>query len=426
MVPDRARAAGNLRGIAMAVLCLLTGLLVASVTAMAAAPAAAKVDQMDAGAKQRTRFVIGLERAVEPRIFTLASPNRVIVDLPDIAVHLPTLTEERPTGLVRSLRGGLAAADRYRVVIDVTEPVIIERQEIEPARDGRMPRLVIEITPVEAPKASVRRSVPEGRSGAGLGSVQPPLPKPAERPEVRAAKAFKELIVLDPGHGGHDTGAMSHGAVEKDVVLAFSLMLRDRLQATGRYRVLMTREDDRFIPLDDRREFAEQHKAALFMAIHADSAGSHARGATVYSLREGVANDLKRSARGEVVKSVLSDKELKALRQANVDTGTVQGFLAGLAEKEVLVTRERTSVFARSLVRYMSASTKMMDNPDRSAAFTVLRTAKVPAVLVELAFVTNREDAARLKSEQWRASVSNSLVDAIDAYFANPASSPLR
>ena len=385
------------------------------------------------GSRLRTRFVIGVGKVVEPRVFALANPNRVIIDLPDVAVQLPALPEGGAVGLVQSFRGGLAAADRFRVILEVSEPVIVERSGVETDKDGRGARLVVEIvpagsakgTPDTTPTAAVAKTSEVGPFQTSI--IQPPMPRPAERPDVRAAKAFKRTIVLDPGHGGHDSGAMKNGAVEKDVVLAFGKVLREKLNASNRYKVLMTREDDTFVDLDDRREFAEKHNAALFMAIHADSAGSHAKGATVYSLQDNVARSLTRSAQSEVVKGVLTKSDLETLkRNSNTDIGTVQSFLAGLAEREVQVTRERTSVFARSLVQYMGASTNMMQNPDRTAAFTVLRTAKVPAVLVELAFVTNKEDAAKLKSDEWRKKVAGSLVTAIDAYFADPASSALR
>ena len=419
----------TMRGVANIVRALFAVLIAAPVVQSVAVRAATLAETQElSGSKQRTRFVIGIDRAVQPRVFALSNPNRVIIDLPDVAVNLPSLPAGKSVGLVQSFRGGLAAADKFRVIIDVTEPVIIERSTVELGKDGRAAQLVIEIVPVEGQTAGTPRLLPTAvKAGVGLGALQPPVPQPAERPEARAARAAKKTIVLDPGHGGVDSGAMRNGAVEKDVVLAFSHVLRKRLEATGRYRVLMTRDGDTFVDLDDRRVFAEKNNAALFMAIHADSAGSHARGATVYSLRESDARHLTRSARTEVVSSVLTDKDIKALRQSkDADVGTVQGFLAGLAEKEVSVTRERTGVFARSLVQYMGATTNMMNNPDRSAAFTVLRTAKVPAVLVELAFVTNKEDAAKLKSDEWRNKVSTSLVTAIDSYFANPASSPLR
>ena len=101
---------------------------------------------------------------------------------------------------------------------------------------------------------------------------------PAVSPQVRALSMYKPVIVLDPGHGGDDTGAQRNGTVEKNVVLAFSLMLRDKLNATGRYKVLMTRETDVFVELNKRREFAEHNQAALFVAVHADYAQSKARG----------------------------------------------------------------------------------------------------------------------------------------------------
>ena len=132
------------------------------------------------------------------------------------------------------------------------------------------------------------------------------MPRPAVSPQARALGAFKPVIVLDPGHGGEDTGAQKNGAVEKNVVLAFSLMLRDKLNATGRYKVLMTRDTDVFVELNARREFAERSLASLFVAVHADYAQSKARGATIYSLRESVSSALQRSARGEVAENVLS------------------------------------------------------------------------------------------------------------------------
>ncbi len=372
------------------------------------------------GNKARTRFVIGLEQKSDFQVSSLQNPNRVVVDLPDVKVNLPTISGDQPVGLVKSFRGGLASAGKMRVIIDVTDPVIVESAKFEPAKDGRSARLVLEIVLADGAKSAPKKVLAsaEGPSNVGLGGVQPPLPKPAQRPEARAAKSFKPVIVLDPGHGGHDSGANRNGAMEKEVVLAFALALRDRLNATGRYKVLMTRENDTFVPLDDRRAFGENNKAALFIAIHADYAGAQARGATIYSLRESVANDLKRSAKGG--HNSLSERELNALPAVeNSDQGAIKGMLSDLADTEVQVNKQRTSVFARSVIEYMGASTPMMSNPDRSAAFRVLKTATVPAVLIELAYVSNKEDAARLKSNEWRTKVSTSIVTAIENYFGN-------
>jgi N-acetylmuramoyl-L-alanine amidase len=377
-------------------------------------------DRLD-GHNSRTRFVIALDRDAAFQVSSLSHPNRVVVDLPDVRIGLPPQPVNEAVGLVKSFRGGLAAPGRLRIVIDVTTPVIVERAAIERGANGNGSRLVLDIVPVDALKAGSPKALANARVGsAGLGSIQPPLPRPAQKPADRAARSFKPTIVLDPGHGGHDSGAKRNGAIEKEVVLAFSLVLRDRLQASGRYNVLMTRDHDKFVELDERREFAERNKASLFMAIHADYAGSNASGATIYSLRDNVANELKRSAVGEVARSVLSDQELQAIRRTEAaDPRSITGFLTDLAQREVYATRERTSVLARSMIEFMGASTPLMNNPDRSAAFTVLRTAKVPAVLVELAYVTNKKDAANLKSDAWRRKVANSIVTAIDNYFTH-------
>jgi N-acetylmuramoyl-L-alanine amidase len=398
---------------------------VATPTVHAAAPTPsviARTDGVVAGDATRTRFVIGLERAVEFQVFSLANPNRVIVELPEVKLQLPAFAGDAPVGLVKSFRGGMSAPGKTRVVIDVSGAVVVEKASLDKGKDGKSPRLVLEIVPVDGTaKPTQGRKYLSTAVLAGLGAsgVQPPLPKPAQRPGALSATMFKPTIVIDPGHGGHDSGAQKFGTIEKDVVLAFSLKLRDKLQSTGRYKVLMTRDNDSFIELDARREFADKSKAALFIAVHADYAGSSARGATIYSLRDSVANDLQRSAKGEVVDTVLSSKELQAVKLADGDVGAVKGILADLAQREVAVNKERTKVFAGSVVEYMGGSTNMMNNPDREAGFRVLKSAKMPSVLIELAYVSNRSDAENLKSDSWRDKVTGSIVTAVENYFSH-------
>jgi N-acetylmuramoyl-L-alanine amidase len=373
-------------------------------------------------AKARTKFVIGLERQVDFQVFSLTDPNRVFIELPDVRLQLPPHPGATPVGLVKSFRGGLSAPGKARVVIDVTGPVIVEKAGIEP--DGRAARLTLEIVSADSPAdveaANARRAeMRAGASGLGAGGLQPPMPRPAISPQARAQAMFKPVIVLDPGHGGDDTGAMKHGTVEKNVVLAFSLKLRDKLMASGRYKVLMTRDRDTFVELHERRAFAERHGAHLFVAVHADYAQSNARGATIYSLRDSVANALQRSAKGEVSENVLSDAALRAVRRVEPDLTAVRAILADLARREVETTRDRTSVFVRSVIENMGSTTNLKDNPDRSAAFVVIKTAKVPSILIELGYVTNEADAELLKSEAWREKVSGSIVTAIDNYFSH-------
>jgi N-acetylmuramoyl-L-alanine amidase len=373
-----------------------------------------------AGSRARTRFVIALERKADFQVFSLQNPNRVIVDLPDLKVELPAISDDQPVGLVKTFRGGLAAPGKMRVVIDVTDPVVIETAKLEPVKDSRQQRLIIEIVPADDKNAPKRPFATASLGNAGLGAIQPPVPRPAVRPDARAQRAWRPLIVLDPGHGGHDSGAIRNGTVEKDVVLAFGKTLRDKLNATGRYKVLMTRDSDTFVPLEERREFAEEKKAALFIAIHADYVGrSNVRGATIYSLREGVANELARSSGGESSEDLLTPKDLATVKAIGADASAVRSILADLVHRETQATKERTGTFVKSVIEYMGQSTELKESPDRTAAFAVLRTAKVPAVLIELAYVSNKQDAELLKSDQWRGKVAQSITTAIDNYFSH-------
>jgi N-acetylmuramoyl-L-alanine amidase len=383
--------------------------------------------------QQRTRFVIGLPKTTEFEVFSLSNPNRVVVQLAETKLRLPEQPKSAPVGLIKSFQAGLAGSDRSRIIIYVTEPVIVSSARIEKARDGNNQHLVVEIAPFVPMTASVSPPVkqqvaatptmsppPFALGGAGL---QPPLPRPAVSPDVQAQRAFKPIIVIDPGHGGHDSGAMKNGAVEKEITLAFSKILAKKLNATGRYKVMMTREEDVFIPLGERVAFGEKHKANLFIAVHCDYAdtGSTASGATIYSLRDSVADSLRRSQRDDVASGVLSKSEVEKLKRANGgdDVSLVKNILSDLAEREVDATHDRTGVFAKTVIANMGASTAMRTKPDQQASFRVLKTAQFPSVLIELAYVTNKQDAANLQSQEWREKVTDSIMSAIDNYFSN-------
>ena len=377
----------------------------------------------------RTRFIIGLDKPCEFQVTSLSNPNRVVVELPAVRIQLPPSNKAGPVGLVKSFHGGIAGEGTSRIIINVTKPVIVHRAAVETSDDGKAHRLALEIAavpgaaPITKPQtvaSSKKPPILAERSNLGAGDVQPPLPRPALHPDLRAASAFKPIIVIDPGHGGHDSGAKKNGAVEKEVVLAFSKILRDNLEATGRYKVLMTRATDIFVTLDERRAYAERNKANLFIAVHADYARSKASGATIYSLRESVAKRLKKSAKRSVSKTILSKQEKAKLLKAGSDTGALRSILTDLAKRELDVTRQRTDMFSRSVIKYMGTSTNLRNDPHKTAAFRVLKTAQFPSVLIELAYVTNKEDAARLQSDTWRSKVSKSIVSAVDKYFSAP------
>ncbi len=384
------------------------------------------------GNHQRTRFLIGLPNTANFEVFSLTGPNRVVIEVEETKLRLPSQPAATPVGLVKSFRAGESGVSKTRVILEVTEPVIVSSTQIEKTADGKGQQLVVEIMPCPLSTASIAEESPAVHRASttaiepppfalGAAGLQPPLPRPAVPPAVLAEKAFKPIIVIDPGHGGHDSGAEKNGAVEKDIVLAFGKTLADKLKATGRFKVLMTRDTDVFVPLDERVSFAEHNKANLFIAIHCDYAdtGSVANGATIYSLRESQADSLRRSTKGEISSNILSRAEAEIVKQVSDDVDAVKNILSDLAGREVDATHDRTSVFARSVIEGMGASTALRNEPDQTAGFRVLKTAQFPSVLIELAYVTNKQDAENLKSDIWRDKVSDSIMTAIDKYFSS-------
>jgi len=384
--------------------------------------------QPEAATDERTRFVIEVAKAVEFQVFALSGPDRVIVDMQATRMRLPQ-RPGKPVGVIKDFRAGVSSKDRSRVVIDVMEPVVIDRAVLKPASAGQAKQIVLDILPTRVKLAMDKRGDQMRSQAMGLGikpvtantaSVQPPLPRQADTPSTVEAQTFKPLIVIDPGHGGKDSGAMKYGVQEKAVVLKFSHALRRQLEATGRYRVKMTRSDDTFVPLGERRAFAERNKAALFMSVHANYfSSSRVRGAAIFSLRSRVAARLRKSARAKISRSVLSSDEERKIRKASANVSTIRKILGDLAAREVDTTRSRTRMFTQSIIRTMSERTKMYGRPDQEAGFKVLKTAKVPSVLIELAFVSNRRDARLLTSKRWRRNVAGSIVDAVDNYFSH-------
>jgi N-acetylmuramoyl-L-alanine amidase len=237
-------------------------------------------------------------------------------------------------------------------------------------------------------------------------------------PKVSASREVpsdpRPLIVIDPGHGGIDTGTKSgNGHDEKDVVLAFGLLLRDKLEKTGKYRVIMTRSDDTFIPLWDRVRFARAHKASLFISVHADSipkSEGQAEGATVYTL-----SDRASDAQAER----LADAENKSDVIAGVDLTSqpddVANILIDLAQRE---TKMFSSQFARTLVGELKGTARLHQHPLKSAGFIVLKAPDVPSVLVELGYMSTQDDLVNLVSTAWRSRTADSLVSAVNTFFA--------
>ncbi|MDB5688476.1 MAG: N-acetylmuramoyl-L-alanine amidase [Sphingomonas bacterium] len=256
-------------------------------------------------------------------------------------------------------------------------------------------------------------------AAAQQGSITIPLDPAPERgvlrrPRISGARgANRPLVVIDAGHGGHDSGALSIDGRfrEKDAALAIARAMRDELVRSGRVRVAMTREDDRFLVLGDRREIARRLKADLFISVHADSApNAAARGATVYTLSE-VASDR--------VAAQLAAKENKADILNGVDLGgendDVSSILIDLARRE---TMNVSSAFAALMQREMSATIPFKGEFHRFAGLIVLKAPDVPSVLLETGYISNEADRELIFSPEYQRNIAIGVRRAVEAHFA--------
>jgi len=374
------------------------------------------------GDEKKTRLVVDLSRKVEISVFALADPYRVIVDLPDVTFDLPAAAGRLGRGLVAAYRYGLVGPGKARIVLDTKGPVAVDRSFVLAEFDDQPARLVIDL--VASDRASVQR---ESVAQKPVAMVAPPTPlDAAPRPveQKPAAGEGRPTIVIDPGHGGGDSGAHSaNGDEEKAVVLAVAHRLREKLERLGRYRVVMTRTDDAFVSLADRVKIARDNQAALFISIHADFLSKRegdARGATVYTVSD-------RASDAEAAR--LAEKENKADLIAGMDLSAqsqdIVNILYDLTHRE---TRNFSSLFQRTLVGQMKAGGILTHQDSmRSAGFVVLKAPDIPSVLLELGYLSNDEDAKNLMSDAWRNKVAESIVGAIQSFFATrPAVAQVR
>jgi N-acetylmuramoyl-L-alanine amidase len=384
----------------------IVGLLAMAVAPAAGAPPALATATALTGDSHATRLTIQLSRPVAANVFALADPDRLVIDLPGATFRAPP--PGTGLGLVRAYRFGQISRDRSRLVVDLTQPAIVAATRMEGPAGGPA-RLVVELA--AASRARFRQAI----------AAQPPpapLPGPPAGPSAGAGDS-RPLIVLDPGHGGIDPGTHGPGGQEeKGVVLAFGKVLRDQLLETGRYRVLMTRDDDSYVALDDRVAFARQHQAKLFVSLHADSlswpypADAQVRGATIYTLSD-------RASDAEAAH--LAEQENRSDALAGVDLSkepdAVASILIDLARRETHVFSLR---FARDVEAAAAGALPLNKNPLRSAGFVVLKAPDVPSVLVELGYMSSLADLKHLTSAAWRTHAAAALVRAINGFFAAP------
>src|SRR2546423_512739 len=369
-----------------------------------------------AGDDKKTRFILDLDTTIRFRAFTLADPYRVVVDVPQLNFQLRTGVGTSGRGLVKAFRYGLVMPGGSRIVFDLTGPGKISNSYVLEAANGQPARLVLELEEVDRTSFVQSLAVenrPELRPAIPEGAGPAPSTETGAVAKASAPTDLRPVVVIDPGHGGIDNGTQTSNESEKNLVLGFGLALRDRIEKSGKYRVVMTRTDDTFIPLFDRVRIARNESAALFVSIHADAlprGEGDAQGATIYTLSD-------RASDAEAERLAEAENKADAIGGVNLteEPTDVADILIDLAQRE---TRTFSNRFARLLMGEMKNTVRMHKRPLKSAGFRVLKAPDVPSVLIELGYVSNKGDREHLVSENWRSRTVGSMAQAIDSFLA--------
>lgn len=391
---------------------LLSGMPQAQDAAPAAAAAApvALPNVMDvrvSATPERARLVIDLAAKTEFALVSLSEPNRLAIDVRAATFSVPEPAgKPAGEGVIAEYLVEQAAADRVRTILTLSTPAQVQQAYILDPFEGQPARLVVDIIPATAEEfaANVARDL------AASGTAAPAAtPTPAGGSELPIAT--RPLVVIDPGHGGIDSGAeTADGIKEKDVVLAFALRLQELLVASGRFDVALTREDDTFLRLEERVALARANKADLFISVHADTFQQpEIRGASVYTRDENAT---------DVLDKVLADNENKA----DVIAGfampqmapEVVDILLDLMRREM---RHQSFTAAQAIVHQLQPSVELRRFPVRQADFFVLQAPDVPSVLLELGFLSNAADMANLLQGEWQDRTAEALARGISTYF---------
>ena len=373
-----------------------------------------------------TRFVIEVSDPLKLRVFTLANPNRVVIDMPEVLWRLKEA--DKPTGLaaVKSYRYGLFRPGDSRFVIDLNSPVSAAAPMILPPEGGYGYRVVLDLAPTTQAKFEQSAGWPadlraKEKAVEQVAAIPPPALAPsALRPTLPGVETApkRHVVVIDPGHGGIDSGTLAvDGSMEKNLVLDEGKRLARVLQSRG-YIVHMTRDTDIYIPLHERVNIARGYGADLFISLHADSnPDASVNGASVYTLSEsGSDKEAAALARKENQSDIIAGVDLTG------QDDTVSHILIDLAQRDTI---NRSVRFAETAVGKLTAATDILPRePHRSAAFAVLKAPDVPAVLIELGYLSNSQDCNQMATPRWRDGMANAIAGAVDRQFGQAPAPP--
>lgn len=362
------------------------------------------------GSDNTVRLVLDVTRTVEPSSFLLGVPHRIVIDLADTALALKDNRGNGAPGFLKSMRYGTTSAGTLRFIIETDGPTVLERSFAVPAAEGSGVRVVFDIG--KSDERAFRLAIASQAEEERLRTEE--ANRPAEKADL-AVPPRRKRIVIDPGHGGKDGGAMTRdGREEKELVLDFSLDLASVLRRSGKYDVILTRSDDRFIPLGERVRIAREAQADLFISIHADSLPEdrRVRGTAVYTISETASDAMAaRLAHQQNQADAIAGIELKNAPDAVVD------ILFDLTRRE---QSNLSILFARHFYESLRTKIQFFKEPLQRGAFTVLRVPDIPSALIELGFLSNDTDAELLASEEWREKATLDMASTIAAYFEKP------
>ncbi len=343
---------------------------------------------------------IGGDNLSAPNVYAMTEGSaRIVIDFPDddtklkAEPHTQGQTKIAGQGPIRLIRQAARGTDGTRLVLDLADGASLSGHQFE---NGT---LIVSVAGLNV--VTMRQVQTEPRYFKG--KIPYPIPKPARLYEPR----LPPVIVIDPGHGGRDPGAVGQlNTYEKSVTLKAAQELKALLEKSGAYTVYLTRDGDRYVDHDDRIKIARQKNADLFISIHADSTGSPStRGASVYTLADRAIGRSKRIVNNQ---NWIMDVDL------STQSDPVGDILVDLAQRK---TFTQSGEFADHLINQLSGSTHLVRNSHRRAGYYVLLAPDVPAVLLELGFISNKQDEKLLKSARHRKKVLKSVKTAIDRYF---------
>ena len=360
------------------------------------------------GDSTQTRVVIDLDRSVTAKLVADGGGDR------RLTLVLPGV--DPPAGLQGTGRGLVGAwtvepsGGGARLRMDLSADAQVTKRFLLPPADGVAHyRYVIDVTR-KSGLQPVTTQAPAKVQKAELRTRFLPATRP--RQLEKAALSLRKVVVIDAGHGGRDTGAQGQEGHEKDITLAAARALKSRLESSGRYKVVLTRETDAYVGLETRVRIAQRASADLFISLHADSVPeAHLRGASVYTLSD--------KASGRAARFVSKDDWFMQASQGG-ERG-VSDILFDLTQR---ATRNRSAQFAQTLIGRLEGKTPMLRKSHRDAGFMVLLAPDVPAVLLEMGFVSNLQDEQLLRDPIRRARITDAVAQAIDDHFAQPQKTP--